>query len=150
MPIEQALLSHLDDAAIIALTLYGEARGEGPAGRIAVANVLRNRLLCNRTAFGLTLRDVCLRPKQFSCWNPSDPNFALLLDTAKLLTDGATVGPVLRECRWIADGLLSGSFVDNTHGASHYLRTELIQTTAWSRDQRVLAIIGAHSFLRVA
>jgi N-acetylmuramoyl-L-alanine amidase len=148
----EAILSLLSDDAIVALTLYGEARGEGPEGRIAVANVVRNRMLCNRTALGLTLRDVCLRPLQFSCWNPADPNHALLLDTAKLLSDGRTIGPVLRECRWIAHGLFTGEFVDNTHGATHYLTTALLRDRppTWAVNQRLLATIGNHAFLRVA
>jgi N-acetylmuramoyl-L-alanine amidase len=128
----EAMLSTLPDDAIVALTLYGEARGEGPEGRIAVANVVRNRMLCNRTALGLTLRDVCLRPLQFSCWNPGDdPNHLLLLDTAKVLSAGdRQLGPVLRECRWVARGLFTGEFVDNTHGATHYLTTALLPRSA--------------------
>ena len=42
------LFATLDDAQVIALTLYGEARGEGVEGRIAVANVIRNRLTSGR------------------------------------------------------------------------------------------------------
>jgi Cell wall hydrolyses involved in spore germination len=146
------LISTLPDDAIVALTLWGEARGEGPEGRIAVANVIRNRALCNRAAFGLTVRDVCLKPWQFSCWQSAGgaANFELLMDTATLLADGKAPGPVLRECRWIARGLFTGEFVDNTKGATHYLTSQLYRDAppAWAVNQRVLAAIGSHVFLR--
>jgi N-acetylmuramoyl-L-alanine amidase len=144
---ELSLYSTFDDITAVTLTLYGEARGEDPAGRIAVANVIKNRLSAGR--FGATLAEVCLKRKQFSCWNENDPNRDLLLATLPEYR-GGRLGPVLRECRWIAHGLVNGQFADNTHGATHYLRTELIEQTSWARGQKVLAHIGAHAFLRVA
>ena len=52
-------------AGIIADTLYMEARGEGEHGQRAVASVIYNR------AHGKAenMESVCLKPKQFSCWN---------------------------------------------------------------------------------
>lgn len=142
----------LTDKVIVAFTLFGEARGEGPEGQIAVANVIRNRVDCQRPGFGLTVRDVCLKPQQFSCWNESDPNYALLLDMATVFKAGAEPGPVLRQCFWIAAGLAAGEFVDNTHGATHYLVRTLLASAPpnWAAGQKVLAVLGAHAFLRVA
>lgn len=148
------ILGSLPDDAIVALTLFGEARGEGPEGRIAVANVIRNRMLARRGTFGLTLREVCLKPNQFSCWMVAGGslNHGVLMDTALVLSREAAIGPVLKECRWIARGLFANEFVDNTHGASHYLTASLFQEKppSWARGQKVLATIGAHVFLRVA
>lgn len=145
------VIARLSVRDVIALTLYGEARGEGPEGRIAVANVLRNRL--SRRHLGQTYRGVCLMPFQFSCWLEvgGATNYGVLIDTARLLIGGQASGPVLKECQWIADGLLSDSFVDNTHGATHYLTTNLYATRppSWAAKARVLAQIGNHVFFRV-
>ena len=56
-------------AGIIADTLYREARGEGEHGQRAVATVIYNR------AHGKAekMESVCLKPKQFSCWNGKTP-----------------------------------------------------------------------------
>lgn len=145
------VLSAVTDEDIVALTLFGEARGEGPEGRIAVANVIRNRV--GARTFGETLRAVCLKPKQFSCWIEAGgaSNYSLLMDTARTVAAGGPIGPVLRECRWIARGLFANEFVDNTRGATHYLTLALIgsRPPAWARNQRVLVTLGAHAFLRV-
>ena len=50
---------------IVALTILGEARGEGKAGMYAVACVIQQRAL-NRT---MSAARVCKQRKQFSCWN---------------------------------------------------------------------------------
>ena len=54
-----------DEQQIIALTLLAEARGEGAEGMEAVAMVIKQRM-ANRKQ---TASQVCLAPRQFSCWN---------------------------------------------------------------------------------
>lgn len=66
------------EPAVYAMLLCGEARGEGEDGMRAVAQVIENRLNHPRR-FGDTVKSVCLRPWQFSCFNPNDPNRAKLL-----------------------------------------------------------------------
>lgn len=53
------------DERIVALTLLGEARGEGWNGMFAVACVVRQRMIERK----LTARQVCLQPWQFTYWN---------------------------------------------------------------------------------
>lgn len=147
------LISVLSDRDVVALTLWGEARGEDIGGRIAVANVIRNRAAGHR--FGTTAREVCLWPHQFSCWTNvggADSNFRLVLATARFVATGDRPGPLVRECQWISQGLLTDSFVDNTHGATHYLTATLYATAppSWATSARVLAHIGNHIFLRAA
>ena len=60
----------------LAKTIYGEARGESIETMLAVGWVIRNRLQAGR--YGSTYKDVVLQPKQFSCWNESDPNYRLI------------------------------------------------------------------------
>ena len=53
------------DERIVALTLLGEARGEGVDGMLAVGMVVQQRSI-ERKKRPAT---ICLQPKQFSCWN---------------------------------------------------------------------------------
>lgn len=53
------------DIEIVAKTLFGEARGEGEMGLKGVASVIWTRAGGDISK----LKDVCLKPKQFSCWN---------------------------------------------------------------------------------
>ena len=74
----------------MAKTIWGEARGEGARGMQAVANVIMNRV--NRGGwYGASIKDVVLKPYQFSCWNATDPNRAKIdaLTEADLAASGA-------------------------------------------------------------
>ena len=59
---------------VVAMTILGEARGEGEAGMYGVACVIAQRVI-NRNK---TAKQVCLqkgkRIWQFSCWDERDPN----------------------------------------------------------------------------
>ena len=66
--------AELTQREVVAMTILGEARGEGEAGMYAVATVINQRVI-NRNK---TPRQVCLQPWQFSCWNDSDVNKAKL------------------------------------------------------------------------
>lgn len=147
------VVARLTERDVVALTLFGEARGEDPGGRIAIANVIRNRATTGRFG-GPTFRGVCLHPLQFSCWTElgGASNYHVLIDTARLIIAGTAAGPVLRECQWIADGLIANSFVDSVKGATHYLTTSLYAThpPSWAAHARVLVQLGSHVFFRVA
>lgn len=65
----------------LAKTIYGEARGESIETMFAVGWVIRNRLQSGR--HGKTYKDVVLQPKQFSCWNKSDPNYKVIKGVIK-------------------------------------------------------------------
>lgn len=123
-------LSEQPDSVIMALTLYGEARGERQEGQVAVAHVILNRR--NRAhAFVIargkrhplfgdgSVADVCLRPWQFSCWNKGDPNRERLVQAWN--TGGASV-PVTKWVQlWtVAQDALDGNTEDPTKGATHY------------------------------
>jgi N-acetylmuramoyl-L-alanine amidase len=142
----------LSDRDVLALTLWGETRGEPIDGKVAVACVIRNRMVRRRQ----TVREVCLAPMQFSCWQPigGAANHKALMALAGALVAGETANapdPVLRECQWIADGVLSGACRDIVHGADHYLTTTLLSSTkkpGWVRTMTFAASVGAHAFYR--
>ena len=127
-----------DDAIdILARTIWGEARGEGPDGRKAVAAVVVNRVKRPRW-WGRTVEAVCLKPWQFSCWNENDPNRAPLL----------SVGPSdaeFRACLAIATAAVDGFADDRTLGATHYFRTGT-SVPHWAAGKTACATIGNHSF----
>lgn len=77
------------EVTILAKLIYGEARSESEEGKIAVANVVMNRVL-NPSKFGNSITTVVTK-SQFSGYNP----------------DSTTSGPVYRKCleaaRWVLD-----------------------------------------------
>ena len=139
----------------LALTLWGEARGEAVEGRIAVGCVVRARVRDPR--WPTTYQGVCLQPRQFSCWNEADPNAAKLHALAAVfLADHAIrtaprLDPVLRECLYLAEGIIGGQLLENVAGANHYLIATLFQTAppAWAQGQGPVARVGRHVFLKL-
>src|SRR5262245_17380118 len=96
-------LKNIPGVLIVAATVYGEARGEPVEGQIAVAQVINLR----SAKRDITFQQVCLAPKQFSCWNEGDPNRAVLL--ANLERSPADL--VWRQCVWVAEGVLTNQLV---------------------------------------
>lgn len=138
-------MTTLTDREIIALTLWGEARGEPIEGKIAVASVLRNRLLDTR--WGLSYERVCLSPKQFSCWNASDPNLPKLKELAAQLARGETPkDAVYQECDWIAEGLLRNRFQSNVGKATHYHSRSMLKPPKWAATGEFIGSVRGHLF----
>lgn len=125
------------DIDLLARTIWGEARGETMEGRIAVANVIMNRVSDPR--WPNTVSAVVLQPKQFSAWNAGDPNRDALLSVDES-------NPVFREALAIAQAAVDGSLDDLTKGANHYF-AEYIPTPGWARDMAGTTTIGVHRFL---
>lgn len=128
----------IDDLITGAETVYGEARGESAEGRVAVACVIRNRWLKGfRRAH--TVTEVCLAPKQFSCWNESDPNRKILDNE-----DYGCLEPVFFGClesmRYV---LLHPSF-DPTKGSLHYHAKQVKPN--WSEGKTPVYVVGNHMF----
>lgn len=133
----------MDDLAVLARTLFGEARGEyektGLAAFVAVANVVLNRKESGK--YGSSLAGVCLRPWQFSCWNPSDPNYPLL-------TDSDLTHPLLETCHTVAKAVAEGLWPDLTKGSTHYHATT-IPPPRWAHGQKPTITLGHHIFYRL-
>ena len=121
---------------LLAMLGYGEARGEGSQGILAVMHVATNRAAKGIT----TLKDVILAPYQFSCFNHNDPNRDLLLMADK--DTPQTWG----QCAAIAELVLTPNATnDPTHGATHYYASS-IPPPAWTQGWTQTAIIGHHTF----
>lgn len=133
----------LSDVDIVARTIYGEARGEyarvdgGISSLIAVGNVIMNRQK-QQTWFGKTVREVCLKPWQFSCWNPTDPNLSLLLEPLG--------GKIYSRCQEVAEGVIRGSWPDLTGGCDHYHALTMKSLPKWSLNAHPKFRVGQHIF----
>lgn len=129
------------DVDTLARTLWGEARGEGLRGLEAVAAVVMNRVA--RTAarggywWGATVREVCRKRWQFSCWNEGDPSRPKLL-----AVDGDDREFAL--CLRIARRAVRGTLEDRTGGATHYHARHV--HPAWAAGRVPSAEIGHHLF----
>ena len=137
-----------DAVDVLARTLWGEARGEGEAGMIAVACVVLNRVresqkIGGRHWWGGDIVSVCRARAQFSCWNPGDPNRAKLL--AVDLSD-----PELRLARKVAEDAVAGRLADSTFGATSYKVAALPWPYSWGHFRTPLVTIGRHAFYNLA
>jgi spore germination cell wall hydrolase CwlJ-like protein len=118
---------------IVALTILGEARGEGSGGMYRVACVIQQR----ETNRGLSAKKVCLQRRQFSCWNKAAPSRALLnTDQGKYALKLAAL--------IVAGKDLNRGIISN---ADHYctLRTR----PKWAKGQKAVAVYGNHKFYKL-
>ena len=127
---------------IMAKTIYGEARGEykkeGIKALEAVGHVIMNRSLSS----SLPVSSECLKPKQFSCWNPGDPN--------RKVTENATLSdPVYRICYIVAKRIICGEVDDITGGANHYYSRHLKKIPYWAKGKISTVQIGNHIFFKL-
>lgn len=135
----------ITDETIAALNIWMEARGESYEGKVAVAEVMRNRTKLSRWDLNkdkqITAVEVVLAPYQFSGWNTTDPNRtkALLLDD----TD-----PAYQECvkAW---RYVNRTPSDTVRGATLYYNPKVIPVPpAWAKPENKLAVVGNHHFYR--
>lgn len=129
------------DIETLARTIYGEARGEGFDGMLAVGWVVKNRMLEDR--WPDTIEKVCKQKAQFSCWNTNDPNLIRLSSVG--IDDQA-----FRQCLRASLEVILGAN-DPTKGANHYLTRGLAEKhpPSWYDKERVVKDIGSHRFLKL-
>lgn len=132
------------DLDIMARTLYGEARGEyvklGVAALMAVGNVIVNRFK-RHTKYGKTLAEVCLKPRQFSCWNEGDPNRSLIQE------ENLEKDPLFRVSHQVAKKVALGLWPDLTKGSDHY--HTIACRPYWVRLDKVRVRLGSHVFYKL-
>lgn len=129
-----------EDVIVLARTIMGEADGEPWEGKIAVATVILNRARRDRKP----IADVCLQPRQFSCWNGGVLSARLSKTTLAL--------PNYRECfRAALSALDRLDFTLIPASCFHYFTTACppgvtAWPPAWAAGGTCVATIGAHSF----
>ena len=116
---------------VVAMTILGEARGEGKAGMYAVACVISQRAI-NRNK---TAKQICLQRKQFSCWNGGGEKLRALLNT-----------PEATYAKMLATNInnLQRSYTGN---ADHYCTLKTYNY--WTRTSKPIKVIGNHKFFKL-
>jgi len=133
----KSIISNILDFKVAALTVHGEARGEGIKGMIAVAWVIRNRAI-KGGYWGDNFWDVCKFPYAFSCWNEGDPN------REKLEKLGLHT-PAFAKALEVVCKVVQGAVPDPTGGAHHYYRKGSPEPF-WAHDKKPSATVGNHIF----
>ena len=133
-----------EDIDIMARTIWGESRGEGYQGMQAVACVIMNRYKENiwysKIGNNHSIKSVCLKKAQFSCWNEDDRNSSM----CKAVTESNKEFKVALE---IAKSAKSGELQDFTGGANHYF-ADYIEKPSWAKDMQFCITIGHHNFYK--
>ena len=138
---------------LLAMCLFGEARGEAESALRAVAQVVLNRAAHPQAVFGSraglsfeeNLRRVILRPGQFSCFHPADVNYAKLLRPYE-----AEDTSVWERClRCAKQALATWNQKDTlTSNSDHYF-DDSIQPPSWADPAKRTVKLGRLNFLRL-
>ena len=142
----------MSETLVVAKTIYGEARGEGIRGMVAVACVIRNRVQHPRVRWwGTGWAGVCEAPFQFSCWNLNDPNRKFLQAIPEFGDWRRFPGfsNAMEIAREFVDppSVPDEPWPDITRGADHY-HTVMVNPN-WTGGRTVAAMFGTHIFYRL-
>lgn len=128
----------LSEDALAIVTIAQEALGESYEGKLAVAEVIRNRM-SKRYASDGSVAGTVLRAWQFSGWNTDSIGRTKM---AKIDSDQAKVSDCVRA--W--EDAKTGTNIAN--GAVLYYAPNLVSTPKWARAEFAtqVAEIGGHVF----
>jgi hypothetical protein len=153
LPDPQQAFARQHPAVLLAMCLFGEARGESDRGRRAVAQVILNRARHPHRVFGSrpavsleeNLRRVILQPRQFSCFLPDDPNYPKLLRPLDY-----EPAAVWQRCLEAAQHALeqAGQPDALTLNSDHYFDDSL-QPPSWADPAKQTVFIGRLRFYRL-
>ena len=129
----------ISEEALAVVTIWQEARGEPYAGKVAVAEVIRNRMRARYSSDG-TVAGTVARAYQFSGWNAQDPGRvpSLRLDDADA---------VVLECARAWRDAQAGS---ETVGGAVLYHAQYLAPPSWAAAGRAVRIaqVGRHIFYR--
>lgn len=122
---------------LLALVLWREDRGDGPQGMEAVGHVILNRLADGRWG---DLFDIIEKKWQFSSMTATaDPELGLWPRRGDVR---------FTQAMQIADGLLNGSYPDDTtSGATHYFNPTVV-LPSWAASMTKTCSIGGHDYYK--
>jgi N-acetylmuramoyl-L-alanine amidase len=146
IPIVEPASAH--DIDIMARTIYGEARSETWLAQEQVGLVILNRVRMDLHNdgkpdwWGEGIAAVCLKPYQFSCWLPGDPNLPKL--KAATLDDHAFQVAMAAALQCIL-GLAFGVVNDNK--ITHYYVVGS-PMPKWAVGRQHEFIVGKHAFFK--
>lgn len=129
------------DDALAIITIMQEAAGEPYIGKVAVAEVIRNRMKAKYSSDG-TVAGTVLRPYQFSGWNTEDRG-----RIRNIRADDTD--PIVQECQRAWQEAWHGS--DTVKGAVLYYNPDprlVRETPDWAKPHSatLVAQVGHHVF----
>ena len=131
----EAEMRLITDESLAVVTIWQEARGELFEGKVAVAEVIRNRQATTTHSDG-TVAGTVLKDRQFSGWNNNDPS---RVRSVQLDDDDW----VVRECVLAWSKAKEGS--NFAKGATFYVNLQYAQPP-WLAEMREVARVGNHTF----
>jgi spore germination cell wall hydrolase CwlJ-like protein len=138
-PREGEIVRIITEQSLAIVTIMQEAAGEPYAGKVAVAEVIRNRMNKKYASDG-TVSGTVLRPKQFSGWNSSD---AGRIRSVRIDNEDK----VVQECYRAWEVAQAGS--DTVHGAVLYYNPSVVKDVpewAMPHSATEVAVVGQHHF----
>ena len=146
-------LTEQPPVVLLAMCLFGEARGETQAARRAVAQVIVNRARHALPLFGSqrgssfqdNIVKVLTKASQFSCMMPGDVNYLKMFDP--LSHDSSTIW---RDCLEIAGEFITfQTTADNlTHNSDHYFDDSIVPPS-WADPAKETVKLGRLRFFRL-
>jgi spore germination cell wall hydrolase CwlJ-like protein len=127
----------LSDEALATLTIWTEAQGESFEGKVAVGEVIRERMRRKYASDG-TVAGTVARRYQFSAWNDDHQDNTLLIRALKL--DWGDVG--IPECQRAWEKSATTNYVSK---AVLYCNLAVAQPD-WAKPEKLVAKIEHHSF----
>lgn len=158
----------MDDATLLTLCVWSEARGQGPEGKAAVARVVLNRIAAKFESDG-TIKGTVLAPNQFSgfWWgfndqtDKYDKRLATTVAQASKVADAMLKeatdhhgGAIWAKCEDAVTQVMAGTFKGSLYDqlgdeAVNYVNLRLAKPK-WATPELHIIDIGAHSFYRRA
>jgi peptidoglycan hydrolase-like protein with peptidoglycan-binding domain len=133
------------DVDIMARTIFGEAENQSEQGKAAVGWSIINRVKFAQAHgsywWGNNIRQVCLKPWQYSCWNPNTPRRAVISAVT-------SSNPIFKRCLQIAQKVISGQISTPVDGATHYYATYMSPSPPWVHGATFVIQIGVHRFYK--
>lgn len=144
IPNPKAKIEEQEPDVLLAMCIWGEARGESEAAQLGVGNVVRNRVLDVRKRYGYGWSGVILKRWQFSAFNLADPNRKKLLRPLE-----HDLPQTWSRCYDLAARVFAGGEPDNTAGATHYFDDSLAKNPpAWAKAFTATVKLGRLNFYR--
>lgn len=124
---------------VVAITLWHEARGEGYDGIVAVASVIYNRAAAmNTPPLPEDFLRVCLKKKQFSCFNNG---------VKPAIIKTATDRKIWRVCVGISRQMVAGVFTPTHQYCYYYAHSKC--KPKWAEKAKESMVVGNHTFLKL-
>jgi len=138
------------DKVLLARLLFGEARNCNRNEKIAVAYTVINRVNDGKKWNGENIREVILKPWQYSCFNKKDVNLEKLKNPLYYSEKYFNYnGMAFEECLEVAEEVLDGKYSELNKGQTHYFNPKTANPS-WKDKLEKIGKIGnsKHEFYR--